>query len=58
MLSGDADGHVVEPATLPLVFAMKRLRLLTPLQSCGGRLGPDGAIVQPPYVRFTCGDPV
>lgn len=53
-LSSDPRHYPIEPAILPLVFAMKRLGLFEPCWSCEGHLGPDGALWKLPRVWFYC----
>jgi hypothetical protein len=51
-LSTDPDRYPIESGILPLVFAMKRLRVFEPCWSCEGHLGPDGSLWKLPMVWF------
>ncbi len=54
-LSSDPVLHPIEPAILPLVFAMARIGLFAPCWSCEGHEGPDGGVMKLPTVWFYCG---
>lgn len=51
-LSIDPDRYPIESGILPLVFAMKRLRVFEPCWSCEGHLRPDGSLWKLPMVWF------
>ena len=53
-LSTEPDRYPIEPAILPLVFAMKRSRILDPCWSCEGHLGAGGSVWKMPMVWFYC----
>lgn len=53
-LSIDADRYPIEPRVLPLVFAMKRLKVFDPCWSCEGHLAADGSLWKAPMVWFYC----
>ncbi len=51
-MSCDPDHHPIEPAVLPLVFAMKRQGTFQPCWSCEGHLGLDGTLWKIPRIWF------
>lgn len=53
-LSTDPERHQIELRILPLVFAMKRLRIFDPCWSCEGHLAADGSLWKWPMVWFYC----
>jgi hypothetical protein len=53
-LSTEPDRYPIEPAILPLVFAMKRSGIFDPCWSCDGHLGVGGSIWKSPMVWFYC----
>ena len=53
-LSSEPDRYPIEPAILPLVFALKRSRVFEPCWSCEGHSGADGSFWKAPMVWFYC----
>jgi hypothetical protein len=53
-LSTEPDRYPIEPAILPLVFAMKRSRIFDPCWSCEGHTGAGGSTWKAPMVWFYC----
>ena len=53
-LSSDPEHFPIEPAILPLVFAMRRGGLFHPVWSCEGHLGRAGELWKRPAVWFCC----
>ena len=53
-LSTEPDRYPIEPAILPLVFAMKRSRIFDPCWSCEGHTGVGGSFWKTPMVWFYC----
>ena len=53
-LSADPERYPIEPRILPLVFAMKRLRVFDPCWSCEGHAAADGSLWKMPMVWFYC----
>lgn len=54
-LSSEPERYPIEPAVLPLVFALARLKVLKPCWSCEGHNYPSGKLWKLPQVWFyTC----
>lgn len=56
-LSSDPEHYPIEPAILPLVFAMRRSGIFHPVWSCEGHTDSDGALWKRPAVWFCCAAP-
>lgn len=51
-LSCDPAGHPIEPAIVPLVYAVATLRSVVPCWSCEGHEKKTGGLMRPPQVWF------
>lgn len=51
-LSCDPGGHPIEPAIVPLVYAVATLRSVVPCWSCEGHKKKTGGLLRPPQVWF------
>lgn len=54
-MSGEPDKFPIEAGSVPLVYALYSLRLITPCWSCEGHLNADGGIGKLPKVWFYSG---
>lgn len=51
-LTSDPENHPVEPAIVPLVYALNELRVYHPCWSCEGHVDDDGGLIRAPRVWF------
>ena len=57
-LSSDPENFPLEPKVVPLVYELRKMRVVQPCWSCEGHIGHDGKLWKFPQVCFYSGSPV